>query len=555
MFTCKNLYVPAPNSVFNIISDASVEFKDGEMNAVIGPSGCGKTTLIKAMLGIIPSKGNICLNGKQISKSEDLIGQVGFAPQFTCAYPMLTVEESIQSALDIAVADSRIKESRLEHILSVIGLSGHRTKFVSSLSGGQLRRLGLGIELANAPQIMCCDEVTSGLDPLSENEILDLLYELCKTEGKTFICIIHNLAKLNYFKNITVIFEGKIVFSGDLPTLLSYFEIDNALLLYDKLNEYEISYWIEKYVNYKSGSNESLEETPSETHNTTRPPLISQFLFLIARRYKLFFRDTTYLALTMLITFGFPLIVVIFAIGGLPQIETLSLERNLGAIEEIKRALEVQLTTANTSSLVTGLILFQVILLALMGANTSAREIASERNLYEKERLIGLKPTAYILSKITFVSSIAIIQGIWMCGFVKLVCKFPGSFIEQASILALACLAITLICLAFSAIISSPDKANTLSIYLVGFQLPLSGIVLALPVLLKWCCRPFIAIYWGWAGYMVAMKDSPIYDAYMQTTQSTTYIPSLETCAIALIGQAICAVVIVVWGCKRKIWN
>ena len=174
MFTCKNLYVPAPNSAFNIISDASVDFEDGEMNAVIGPSGCGKTTLIKAMLGIIPSKGEICLNGKRISKSEDLIGQVGFAPQFTCAYPMLTVEESIQSALDIAVADSRVKESRLEHILSVIGLLEHRTKLVSSLSGGQLRRLGLGIELANNPQIMCCDEVTSGLDPLSENAILDL---------------------------------------------------------------------------------------------------------------------------------------------------------------------------------------------------------------------------------------------------------------------------------------------------------------------------------------------------------------------------------------------
>ena len=78
-----------------------------------------------------------------------LIGQVGFAPQFTCAYPMLTVEESIQSALDIAVADSRVKESRLEHILGVIGLSEHRIKLVSSLSGGQLRRLGLGIELAN----------------------------------------------------------------------------------------------------------------------------------------------------------------------------------------------------------------------------------------------------------------------------------------------------------------------------------------------------------------------------------------------------------------------
>ena len=273
------------------------------------------------------------------------------------------------------------------------------------------------------------------------------------------------------------------------------------------------------------------------------------------RRFKLFFRDAGYLLLTMAITFGFPIVVVIFAFGGLPQIRGLALERSLGGVEELRETLRFSIESAQTSTLVTGLILFQVVLLTLMGSNNSAREIAAERNLYEKERLLGLRPWAYASSKVVFTSLIALFQGVWMCWFVKFVCDFPGDFFVQAAVLSGVCISMTLVCLAFSALFSSPDKANIVSIYLVGFQLPLSGIVLALPECLKWVCRPLINSYWGWAGFMTSMKDTRLYDAFVQTSPSYEWIAEPGVAVFALAMQGIIGIAFVLKGCYQKKWN
>lgn len=556
MLSCKNLTVVPNGSDTPILNSASLSFKAKAMNAVIGPSGCGKTTLVKAMLKIIQASGSSYFCGEEIYASEELVGKVGFAPQFTCAHSMLTVEESITGALEIAGVAQEDIPNRLEKILDIIGLEEHKDKLIASLSGGQLRRIGLGIELAGDPSVMCCDEVTSGLDPLSENSILDLLRSLCDNKGKTFVCIIHNLAKLDYFDTVTVIHKGNVVFAGTPDALKKYFEIDSPLALYDKLNEHDVEYWLEKYAAYSATQpQESIESQSVPEQVNQRPSVLSQLIFLLKRRWLMFFRDSSYLLLTLAITFGFPIVVVIFAIGGLPDIESLALDRNFGALKELQESLKMQISAANTSAIVTGLILFQVVLLALMGSNNSAREIAQERTLYEKERLIGLSPTAYALSKIIFTFSLAIFQGVWMCAFVKFVCKFPGGFFPQSLDLALACIAMTAVCLAFSALFSSPDKANIVSIYLVGFQLPLSGIVLALPEALRWVCRPFISTYWGWAGYMSSMRDSRIYDAYIQTRAVWEYIPSVSISVIVMTIQTMIAIGVVFYGCRQKKWS
>ena len=555
MLSCRNLNVLTSDGK-PILKDATVGFMPRAMNAVIGPSGCGKTTLIKAMLRIIDADGGSFFGAEEISDSGSLVGKVGFAPQFTCAHTMLTVEEVVKNALDFSVSDAAVKGARAAEILKTVGLDEHAQKFVGSLSGGQLRRIGLAIDLANNPALMCCDEVTSGLDPLSENAILDLLSRLCRDEKKTFVCVIHNLAKLDYFDCITVVFEGEIVFQGTLPELKAHFGIDSALSLYDRLNAIGLEKLRQMRDGEKSESiiKECMASAPVHAAGA-RPSAARQLAYLLLRRYKLFFRDTTYLLLTIAISFGFPLVVVIFAAGGLPEIENLALERNLGALEELKQSLRAQISAANTSSIVVGLILFQVVLLSLMGANNSASEIAGERNLYEKERLIGLSPLAYAVSKLVFTASLAVFQGVWMCLFVKFVCKFPGDALVQCAQLSMVSAAMTFICLGFSAVFVSAAKANMVSIYLVGFQLPLSGVVLALPEALKWVCRPFIATYWGWAGYMSSMSDNAVYDAYMLTKMSPEFMPSPALAAAVLAVQAALAVAVVFWGCLKRKWS
>lgn len=566
MLSCQNLTVQAGTDGPVILDGANARFLPRGLNAVIGPSGCGKTTLMKAILGILPSTGEASLAGQPITCTEDLVGKVGFAPQFTAAQAQLTVKESLDYALRLAVPDAAERQRRLESVLGVTGLSPHREKRVSSLSGGQLRRLSLGIELTLDPPCMICDEVTSGLDPQSEDQILALLRQLVVSGGKSFVCIIHNLGKLNQFDWVTVVYQGDVVFQGSPATLLGYFGIPDGLRLYEVLNAQDLAFWRDRWAIHQAEHPGEFEAAaaavPSEVapvESLPEPEVpggVSQFFTLLARRFRLFFRDTGYLGLTLAITFGFPLLVIIFNLSGDWNILKEPLDGNVASIKEVQTALRVQISNAQVASMAAGLVMFQVILLTLMGANNGGREISAERILYEKERMTGLRPWSYAFSKIFFVSCIAVFQGAWMCFFVKMICRFPGPWDSQLAILAASCVSMSVVCLGFSALLTSPEKSSLLSIYLVGFQLPLSGVVLALPPALTWVCRPFINSYWGWSGYMTSMKESGIWTAYERSLPDlNSLVASNEIALFVLLIQGLVGVCLVVVGCQQKRWN
>jgi ABC-type multidrug transport system ATPase subunit len=550
MLSCRELSVELTPGGVRILDCATARFKPKALNAVIGPSGCGKTTLVKALLGLSSRVGEVFFAGEPVADSAALRGKLAFVPQFSIAQAHLSVGEALGYALDLCVTETSVKAARLEEILKRIGLAEHRDKRVGSLSGGQLRRLGLGLELVGDPQCMVCDEVTSGLDPRSEDQILAMLQRLRDEREKTFICIIHNLAKLNFFDWITVVFEGAVVFQGSLEALLAYFEIPDALHLYDKLNEHSVGEWGARW------SRECSALVAFEASAVSAPPLPSganQIWTLLKRRLLLFKRDKGYWLLTLGITLGFPLLVAIFALDGLPQLRGLAMNSSSGFFEQMQENLQYRIDALESASLVTGLILFQVILLTLMGSNNGAREIAGERELYEKERFAGLRPACYATSKLIFTSGVALLQGLWMTLFVKYVCEFPGPLMPQSIVLMLSCVSMTAVCLGFSAIFGSADKASLLSVYLVGFQLPLSGVVLALPDTLVWLCRPFINAYWGWAGYFGSMIDSRFYDAYR--LEASEMIPGPWIAGTVLTLHFCVGAALVFWGCQKKRWN
>lgn len=550
MLSCKNLTVITPDGN-EILHSANAHFDAQKMHAVIGPSGCGKTTLMKAMLGMIDhAEGKSFFGEKQINASDELAGTIGFVPQFTLAYDKLTVKEALGYALKIGGVPAKKAQIKLQSVLKTVKLNDRAGTRVGALSGGQLRRLGLALELMLSPSFLVCDEVTSGLDPNSENEMLALMRELVQNENKAVICIIHNLTQMDKFDTVTVVLRGNVVFQGTPQELLKYFCINNFLQLYSILNSQELDFWTNLYEKFR-GNNVEKNETNAFPREKLTPSIRSQLGALLARRTKLFFRDSGYLSLTLAITFGFPCIVALFAMNGLPAIEQLPLDHagtfSIGAVNE---AIRIKLQNSQVATLATGLVLFQVILLALMGANNGGREVAGERALYEKERMLGLNPIAYAFSKIIFTSIIAIFQGVWMCGFVKLICQFPGAWLEQLSIMAGVCLAMTLICLGFSALMKSAEKASLLTIYLVGFQLPLSGIVLELPDALVWVFRPFVNAYWGWSGFFDAMSNSSIYDAYTSMNQNAE-IFSFSTSILVLAIQALAGTLMLLAGCLR----
>ncbi|MFA6962052.1 MAG: ABC transporter ATP-binding protein/permease [Opitutaceae bacterium] len=559
MLSCRNLTVRPRAGAAALVHGATAQFSAGGLYALIGPSGCGKTTLLKGILDILPSEGEILLHGRPLVSRDALLREVAFAPQFSIAHGKLTVSEAVDCALRLyQKTDDATLVARNAELLQLVGLAERGDTLVEKLSGGQLRRLGLALELTTDPACLLCDEVTSGLDPRSEDQILAVLRALVEQRGKTVVCVIHNLAKLGQFDTVTVVYEGAVVWQGPLGGMQEHFAIVDALELYDRLSEHPLSYWKGRWSAIVAGTSGEFHARPSEPPGyevrrpSERPSAMSQLGTLLARRWRLLVRDRGYLLLTLAITFGFPCLVVIFALGGLPQMKGLALDGSGGFLETLQARAAYRQSAAETATLVSGLIIFQVILLCLMGSNNGAREIAAERTLYEKERMSGLRPVAYAWSKLIYTALLGAAQGVWMTIFVKLLCEFPGGWGAQLAVLGTTGASMSVVCLGLSAVLSSPDKASLLSIYLVGFQLPLSGVVLALPAALVWAVRPFIATYWGWAGYLMAMTDSRFYDAVVMLDKGWLSPP---VAAVAVLGaHLLTGAVLVFWGCQRKCW-
>ncbi|MEZ5433242.1 MAG: ABC transporter permease [Verrucomicrobiales bacterium] len=221
---------------------------------------------------------------------------------------------------------------------------------------------------------------------------------------------------------------------------------------------------------------------------------------------------------------GLSFLVVIFAMKGVGVTRELS-DILPQTMADFERDRQVMSDNLGLGRLVSGLVMFQVILLTLMGSNNSSREIAGERHIYEKEKLGGVRASSYLASKLAFLGILVTVQSTWMALFVQGICGIPTvTFWPQLALLLLVNAAMTAVCLGISALAKTADQASLLGVYLVGFQLPLSGALLALPPVLDWLTRPFISAYWSWSGIMRSL-EKPFYNAVDQVTD-TAFMPA-----------------------------
>lgn len=294
-------------------------------------------------------------------------------------------------------------------------------------------------------------------------------------------------------------------------------------------------------------------EPPSVKPATARPNGFAQFYALLDRRLRIFIRSHAQLFLQLGLIFGFPLIVAVFAWSGLPQVQNLSMGLDLDVVAQLAEARDFLIQASRIGSLVSGIVMFQVVLLTLMGANNSGREIAAERPIFEKEKLAGLRCSSYIASKAVFLGLLVVAQSLWMGLFVHYVCGLPGNLMAQLAFLLLANAAMTSVCLGISSWMDTAEQASLVSIYLVGFQLPLSGAVLALPDWLGWIARPFIAAYWSWSGVLQSLRDERYYDVVQSIIQ--TSLSNSAICFFVLILHVVAGLVAAFLGAHHLRWR
>ncbi len=600
-----SLFVGRGENINPLLSDISARFPKNHFAAIIGPSGCGKSTLLKTIAGIAhgDEEGEVFWNGRDLQEEDFEPSEVGYVPQFSIAHPELTVFESVETALHLRVGGLRARDRKeaAKGFLREVGMEEFADRRVGVLSGGQQRRLSLAMEIASRPHILLCDEVTSGLDPQSEDEIVRLLHGLSKHGERLILSVTHSLEHLDLYDSVVVLYGGVLAYHGPSQFLCHYFQVENAAELYPRLELRTPEQWAkswrkhcmafveaifdkkgaetetgtkphfgsihpdeEKDQKSPSTKSNSPEETPKKPEDSScieiqtegspppalRPGAMTQFLVLLGRRLRIFTRNHPQLWMQLGLILGFPLLVAVFALDGLPNVKNLSMGMDQNVLEQLVEAREFLVQASKIGSLVSGLVMFQVILLTLMGANNSGREIAGERLIFEKEKLSGLRPGSYVASKAVFLSGLVLIQSIWMGIFVHTVCGLPGSLAAQILFLVMVNAAMTSVCLALSSWLGNAEQASLASIYLVGFQLPLSGAVLALPEPLGLLTRPFIAAYWSWSGILQTFRGERYYDIVQMVAQ--TALSPAALCLWVLFFHVAVGLLIAWLGCQRS---
>jgi ABC-type multidrug transport system ATPase subunit len=579
------------NATLHLLRDVTFNVPPAHLMAIVGPSGCGKSTLLKVITGILEqTDGELHWDGRDLSNEEDLHpGDLGYVPQFSVAYDLLTVEESIASAMALRTQLAKTEDfiPSLDYILEVTGLTHLSDRLVKVLSGGQKRRLGLALELVTDPCLLLCDEVTSGLDPKSEHEITNLLRVLSRGHPKRVVInVTHSLASLDAYDSVMVMYQGVLTFHGPPKAMMHYFAVEHPEDVYLKLTERKKEDWRESWAKHRETYYKRHgfdgprvlpeDETPSKTsvreervvadvdmtgvpeHHEfppiEMPSMTTQLFELLKRRWTIFRRDSAQVWLHLAMLFGFPLLVVIFALDGIKPLRALSTHQDENVKVEMESQARFQQEQLKAGGLVSGLVMLQVVLVTLMASNNAAREVASERLILEREKLGGLHPFAYVGSKVFFLGMFVLAQSLWMGFFVDLVVGgLPGDLITKLVLLLLASAAMTSVCLGISAMSKSPEKSTILCIYLVGFQLPLSGAVLTLPDWLENWVQPVIAAFWGWSGSLSSMRSTAFYDAVKQVTATDLVGPGIAAFVLfvhVLIGLAMAFV-----GVQKSQWD
>lgn len=224
LFSKKKLIHAVRNVTFDVAKGESLGF--------IGESGSGKTTLANLMLGLIkPSKGRIVLFGQDITHLntfdiKEFRSRLQIVFQYTHAVldPKMTIEELLSEPLKIhkIVSPDKINDE-VDRLMGLVGLpTSEKSKFPYQLSGGQNQRILIARAISTRPEIIICDEPVSALDVSVQGQILNLLLDLKKELGLTYVFISHDLSVIKHMcSRLAVMYKGEIVEIGKTEKVLT----------------------------------------------------------------------------------------------------------------------------------------------------------------------------------------------------------------------------------------------------------------------------------------------------------------------------------------------
>jgi phospholipid/cholesterol/gamma-HCH transport system ATP-binding protein len=210
-----------------VLKEVSFSVAKGETLAVLGRSGTGKSVLLRLMIGLEqPDSGTIRIQDTEITalrngQLSEILKKVGYLFQQGALYDSMSVAENVAFPLErnSTLKPAEIK-SKVQELLSAVGLEGHAGKLPSEISGGMQKRVALARALALDPDILLFDEPTAGLDPITAHEIDLLILEQKQKRGITSVVVTHDIHGVRTFADrVALLNQGEIVAEGTMADL------------------------------------------------------------------------------------------------------------------------------------------------------------------------------------------------------------------------------------------------------------------------------------------------------------------------------------------------
>lgn len=465
---------------------------------ILGTSGAGKSTLLKAITGIEPAKaGTVRFDGRDLyANFRALRHRIGYVPQDDILHDQLTVDQSLAFGAELRFPDATPAErrARINEVLNDLGLLAHRGKLVRQLSGGQRKRVSVGLELLHRPSLLILDEPTSGLDPGNERRLMSQLAGLAKSgSGRTVLVVTHSTESLQLCDQVLFLARGGVtIFLGpasraaaslganDLPDAFAMAEEHPAPA---ELRRQFMASSLAAPVRALFHSPPALTRPAGQRTPTVHRSTFVRDLGIFVRRYvRLIVADRRGL---VTIALQAPIIaLMILAVAPSGTLDRFAGEPGAGNV---------------LMAMVLGII--------YAGASNAAREVVKERPILRREQNFGISLLAYLMSKVIVLAVIVVLQAVVfvVLGTARQGTMQPGALLGNARIelfviVAMSGLSAVAVGLLVSCMVGSADKASTVLPMVLLSQFVLAGLSFAVdrPVVnqVSW----LMSARWGFAG-------------------------------------------------------
>lgn len=212
-----------------VLDGVSLSIPEGQTTAIIGPSGTGKSVLLKHIVGLVrPDSGEVRCFGVDMATADErqtyaVRRRMGMLFQEGALFDSMTVGENVAFPLrhHAPELDEAQRRSRVEEKLELVGMAGMQDRDTASLSGGQRKRVGLARAIIMEPEVVLFDEPNSGLDPMTSDAIDDLIVDMKRALGITFVVISHDIVgTVKVADHVAMLFEGRLVANGPTAEVL-----------------------------------------------------------------------------------------------------------------------------------------------------------------------------------------------------------------------------------------------------------------------------------------------------------------------------------------------